>query len=49
MTAAKTVSEGLVQAIAEEVANARSAVSPYRPDGRGASGDASAITLNKRA
>jgi hypothetical protein len=47
--AAKAIAEGLVHAIAEEVSNARSAVSPYRPDGRAAKGEASAITLNKTA
>lgn len=47
--AAKAISEGLVHAIAQEVSNARSAVSPYRPDGRAAAGEASAITLNKTA
>jgi len=47
--AAKTVAEGLVHAIAQEISNARSAVSPYRPDGRAASSEASAITLNKTA
>jgi hypothetical protein len=47
--AAKAVTEGLVQAIAEEVAATRSARSPYGADARAPSADATAITLNKRA
>lgn len=49
VNAAKTITEGLVHAIAQEVSSARSAVSPYRPDGRAAAGEASAITLNRTA
>jgi len=49
LAAARTVTEGLVQAIAEEVAAARTAVSPYRSTGRAGDADASAITLNKTA
>ncbi|HEY2658831.1 MAG TPA: flagellar basal body protein [Caulobacteraceae bacterium] len=50
--AAKTITEGLVQAIAEEVANQRSANSGYGPRGvktAGPTGAAAAITLNRRA
>lgn len=49
LAAAKTVTEGIVQAIAEEVAAARSAAAPYGADARAPKADASAITLNKRA
>lgn len=49
LAAAKTVTEGLVQAIAAEVVQARSAVSPYGANAQAPKGDASAITLNKRA
>ena len=50
LAAAKTVTEGLVQAIAAEVvASARAAVSPYGANGQAPTGDATAITLNKRA
>ena len=49
VTSAKIVSEGLVQAIAQEIADTRSAVSPYRPDGRASSAEPSAITLNRTA
>jgi len=50
--AAKTITEGLVHAIATEVAKQRSANSGYGPSGAKASGPigaASAITLNRRA
>ena len=49
LLAAKTVTEGLVQAIAEEVAATRSARSPYGANAKAPSADATAITLNKRA
>ncbi len=49
VTAAKTVSEGLVQAIAEEVAATRAARAPYGATARVPASDASAITLNKTA
>jgi tRNA A37 N6-isopentenylltransferase MiaA len=49
IAAAKAVTEGLVQAIAEEVAATRSARSPYGADARTPSADATAITLNRRA
>ncbi|HTI68248.1 MAG TPA: flagellar basal body protein [Caulobacteraceae bacterium] len=49
LAAAKTVTEGLVQAIAEEVAATRSARSPYGANARAPAADASAITLNRRA
>ena len=49
LMAAKTVTEGLVQAIAEEVAATRQARSPYGANARTPSADATAITLNKRA
>ena len=50
LTAAKTITEGLVHAIAEEVASQRSAGAGYGP--RGAQtrpGSAAAVTLNQRA
>ena len=49
LAAAKTITEGLVQAIAEEVAATRSARSPYGANARAPSADATAITLNRRA
>lgn len=49
LAAAKEITEGLVQAIAEEVAATRAAAAPYGPGGRAPTGDASAITLNRRA
>jgi hypothetical protein len=49
LNAARTVTEGIVQAIAEEVASSRSAVSPYGANGRAGVGDATAITMNKTA
>jgi hypothetical protein len=49
LNAAKRVTEGLVQAIAEEVASTRAARTPYGPGARTGQVDASAITLNKRA
>ncbi len=47
--AARRVSEGLMGAIAEEVARNRAAGAGYGPTARPASSDASAITLNARA
>ncbi len=47
--AAKLVSEGLVRAIAEEVAAQRERAAGYGPDAQGAKAPATAITLNKRA
>jgi hypothetical protein len=49
LAAAKTVTEGLVHAIADEVASARRANAPYGPRGAAPAGDAAAITLNKSA
>jgi hypothetical protein len=49
VTAAKTLTEGLVQAIAMEVAVQRSRAAGYGPTALAAVGDASAITLNRRA
>ena len=49
LAAAKQITEGLVQAIAEEVAAARTARSPYGANARAPAADASAITLNRRA
>ena len=46
--AARTVSEGLVQAIAAEVAQARSPAT-YGAAGLAASGDMRAVTLNRQA
>jgi hypothetical protein len=48
--AARTVTEGLVRAIAEEVASQREKLSGYGPGARApASAAATAITLNRRA
>ena len=47
--AAKIVTEGLVGAIAAEVARMRTAGAGYGPGARAACGDTSAITLNARA
>ena len=47
--AARTVTEGLVHAIAAEVAKARTAGAGYGAGGVAIGGDASAITLNQRA
>ncbi len=47
--AAKTVTEGLVQAIAEEVARQRPRASGYGPRARGEGGDGCAIALNRLA
>lgn len=49
LRAAKAVTEGLVQAIAEEVARQRSAVTGYGPLARSRAADGSAIALNRRA
>ena len=49
LAAAKEVTEGLVRAIATEVAAARAPTAGYGAQGRSAAGDASAITLNTRA
>lgn len=50
LEAAKTITEGLVRAIAEEVASQRSQATGYGPgSARAAAGAATAITLNKRA
>jgi hypothetical protein len=47
--AAKTVTEGLVRAIAEEVAAQRQQGAAYGPGATAAAASATAITLNKRA
>jgi DICT domain-containing protein len=49
LEAARTITEGLVRAIAEEVATQRSSGSGYGPAAQAQGGDARAITLNKRA
>ena len=50
LEAARTVTEGLVKCIAEEVANQRSQISVYDAGGLQSGGaPATAITLNKRA
>ena len=49
VAAARTVSEGIVQAIAKEVASVRASSSGYGAGGRAGVGDASAIALNRRA
>jgi hypothetical protein len=49
LEAAKTVTEGLVRAIAEEVANQRQKGQSYGADATASTAGATAITLNKRA
>ena len=51
ITAAKTITEGLVQAIAQEVASQRTSNSAYGPTGAKpvVPGAATAVTLNQRA
>lgn len=49
LEAARTVTEGLVRAIAEEVASQRTTGAGYGPGAVGQAGDARAITLNKSA
>ena len=49
LEAARTVTEGLVRAIADEVASQRSSGAGYGPGAQAQSGDARAITLNKSA
>ena len=49
LEAAKTVTEGLVRAIAEEVANQRQKGVSYDADGLAPAAGATAITLNQRA
>lgn len=49
LEAAKTITEGLVHAIAQEVAAARAQGSGYGAGGRAASADARAVTLNRTA
>ena len=47
--AAKTVTEGLIRAIAQDVARRRAPAAGYGPRARALAGDGSAITLNRRA
>ena len=47
--AAKTVTEGLIRAVAQEVARRRAPAAGYGRSARALSGDGSAITLNRRA
>ena len=47
--AARIISEGLVQAIAQEVSAARAMGTGYGASGRAATGDGRAITLNRSA
>jgi len=49
VAAAKTVTEGLVRAIAEEVASQRSSGAGYSQGGRPQETSATAVTLNRRA
>jgi hypothetical protein len=49
LEAAKTLTEGLVRAIATEVGRQRSPVSAYGPAGRTKVTDARAVTLNRQA
>jgi mono/diheme cytochrome c family protein len=47
--AAKTITEGLIRAIAEEVAKQRNGVASYGPKARQAPRAATAVALNRRA
>lgn len=47
--AARTISEGLVQTIAREVAGARAMGTGYGAQGQAAAGDGRAVTLNRTA
>ena len=47
--ACKTVTEGLVRAVAQEVAQRRAPPAGYGPSALATTGDGSAITLNRRA
>lgn len=47
--AARVISEGLVRAIAEEVANVRGSPSAYGSTGQAAAGDGRAVALNRIA
>jgi hypothetical protein len=49
LEAAKTITEGIVRAIAEEVTAARAPGPGYGPKARAYAGDATAVTLNRRA
>lgn len=49
LNAAKTVTEGLVHAIAQEVASRRTSGAGYGPGAHAQAGDARAITLNRQA
>ena len=49
VAAAKTVTEGLIRAIAGEVARRRKPAAGYGPRAKALAGDGSAITLNRRA
>ena len=49
LEAAKTVTEGLVQAIAKEVAASRAKPAGYTSNAKATAADGSSITLNKRA
>ncbi len=47
--AARKISEGLVRAIAHEVAAARTPAAAYAADGRAAQGDGRAVAFNRKA
>lgn len=49
LEAAKTVTEGIVRAVAEEVANNRATGAGYGPSAAATSGPATAVTLNRSA
>ena len=49
LEAAKTITEGLVQTIAKEVAAARAQGAGYGSGGRAAAADGRAVTLNRTA
>ena len=49
VTAAKTITEGLVRAIAEEISRQRGAVASYGPKARQLLRPATSLTLNRRA
>ncbi len=49
LEAARTLTEGLVQAIAQEIASARAPAAGYGATGGAMAGDSTAVTLNRRA
>jgi len=49
LEAARTFTEGLVKAVAQEIASARAPGAGYAASGAATAGDARAVTLNRRA